>query len=277
MKHLFSVCLTVFILVMCFSMYTGDIEDKKEWYDNDRIAHACGGIDSVDYTNSREALQNALDKNIKLIEVDFRFTSDNRLVCLHKWTNIKKKEPVEYKYFKSYKIKGKYHTLTAEELLRTLAKYKDVYLIVDFKNEDIVDIYKEIDRLCLSLGRKGRLLRNRIIPQLYKDEQYDELKKIYDYKQWIYTTYKQHPELNDYRRIASFCKKNGIQVVTVPAKKINDGIIHILKENDLHVATHTINKASVYNELKKRGVDIIYTDYLLDEDIVIDTEEDSSK
>ena len=52
-------------MMMCWTMYTHD-EEKKEWYDNDMIAHACGGIDSADYTNSKEALESALNNNIKL-------------------------------------------------------------------------------------------------------------------------------------------------------------------------------------------------------------------
>jgi hypothetical protein len=47
------------------------------------IAHAGGMIDSVTYTNSREALENSIAEGYKYIELDLSLTKDSVLVCSH--------------------------------------------------------------------------------------------------------------------------------------------------------------------------------------------------
>ena len=50
-----------------------------------RIAHAGGGLGERTYTNSYEALDTNIKNGFKYFELDFVFTSDSRLVCLHDW------------------------------------------------------------------------------------------------------------------------------------------------------------------------------------------------
>ena len=50
-----------------------------------RVAHAGGGINGKTYTNSYEALNLNIKNGFTYFEIDFSFTRDNRLVCLHDW------------------------------------------------------------------------------------------------------------------------------------------------------------------------------------------------
>ena len=50
-----------------------------------RIAHAGGQIGNATYTNSIEALNVNYDAGFRVFEMDFSFTSDRQLVCLHDW------------------------------------------------------------------------------------------------------------------------------------------------------------------------------------------------
>ena len=55
-----------------------------------RILHAGGEIVGPDgvvhrYTNSREAFQQCLDRGVCFVELDFRFTTDGEMACIHKW------------------------------------------------------------------------------------------------------------------------------------------------------------------------------------------------
>ena len=55
------------------------------WYkENKVVMHATGGIDGLEYTNSKDALLHSINQGAKVIEVDFNFTSDKHLVCFHK-------------------------------------------------------------------------------------------------------------------------------------------------------------------------------------------------
>ena len=48
------------------------------------MAHALGGIDGENYTNSKEALGSNYNKGVRLSEVDINLTADDKLVCVHR-------------------------------------------------------------------------------------------------------------------------------------------------------------------------------------------------
>jgi arylsulfatase A-like enzyme len=49
------------------------------------VAHAGGGIKGRSYTNSLEALDENYRRGFRFFELDFNWTSDNQLVCIHDW------------------------------------------------------------------------------------------------------------------------------------------------------------------------------------------------
>ncbi len=49
-----------------------------------RVAHAGGGFEERTYTNTLAALEHNRD-DYELFEIDFSWTSDDELVCLHDW------------------------------------------------------------------------------------------------------------------------------------------------------------------------------------------------
>ncbi|MCK4824891.1 sulfatase-like hydrolase/transferase, partial [bacterium] len=50
-----------------------------------RVAHAGGGIRGKTYTNSLDALDQNIENGFLYFELDFSFTKDGRLVCIHDW------------------------------------------------------------------------------------------------------------------------------------------------------------------------------------------------
>ena len=75
-----------------------------------------------------------------VIEIDFLFTSDGELVCLHGWTDVGGLETAcTLDEFKNLKIYGKYTPMTAEDALE-----KGAYgIYTDFlTEEDINSIMK---------------------------------------------------------------------------------------------------------------------------------------
>ena len=52
------------------------------------IRHALGGLDTYQYLNTIEALENSYKKGFRLFEVDVRFTSDDKLVLTHGWEEV---------------------------------------------------------------------------------------------------------------------------------------------------------------------------------------------
>ena len=81
-----------------------------------RVPHAGGGINGKTYTNSYDALDLSIKRGFSYFEIDFSFTSDDRLVCLHDW---------EGSFERSFGFKTDVR-LTLEEF-RELAKEKSEF------------------------------------------------------------------------------------------------------------------------------------------------------
>lgn len=103
------------------------------------IAHAGGEIDSCIYTNSREALEQAVVRGYSFIEFDFQFTCDSVLVAAHSWSDFNKMTGFAHKgdsapslnEFKSRRIYERYTPLTASEINSFFEQHSDVYLVAD--------------------------------------------------------------------------------------------------------------------------------------------------
>ena len=93
------------------------------------IRHALGGLDTYQYLNTIEALENSYKKGFRLFEVDVRFTSDDKLVLTHGWEEVDYIERMgisydeqnsipTYKEFMNYKIQGRYSATSFNNLVK---------------------------------------------------------------------------------------------------------------------------------------------------------------
>lgn len=284
----------IFILTFIFlCLYISNISYAKtlpNWATGKKIAHAGGGINKTSYTNSIEALTQTLNNNNNVVELDFMFTSDGTLVCIHNWKDINGKK-LDIDTFLNSKIKKNYTPMTAETAINMLIEAGNTYLVVDTKEKDVPKVYQTINKICLdydiqknqtteeaviddqpitdstidnSQCTKGNDFRKKIIPQIYSQKEYKQIRKIYKYKNWIFTLYKlKINNENDIKSLASFCKKYKISTVTIPKKLAIPSYIKIIKNKKLSIATHTVNTTKEWKKYKKLGIDIIYTDFLI--------------
>ena len=82
-----------------------------------------GRFNESEYTNSKEALEQAIQNGYKVIEVDFSVTSDGRVVCTHDFSEFS--EIPDYDTFMLSKIKGQYTPISIEELVGCIAHHPD--------------------------------------------------------------------------------------------------------------------------------------------------------
>lgn len=268
--------IVIMLMIFLFCVIPKNISYAKtkipEWASTGKIAHAGGGLNSV------EALKQTLKEKRKVVELDFKFIQDGTLVCLHRWSDIGG-EKLDKNEFLSSKLMDEFTPMTAETALKMLIEDGNTYLVVDAKEQDIIKVYEEINRLCLEYDKqhenaeaititntttkKGRVFRKKIIPQIYQKSEYEKLKNIYNYKNWIFTVYRLNPESDkEFKSLAKFCKKNGIKTMAVPKNTITKRIVKILQKQQLTVAIHTVNSKAKQKKFYKMGVDIIYTDFL---------------
>ena len=106
------------------------VDDNNAWYlKNSIIPHAMGNIENKNYTNSKEALENILAKNIFISEVDVCLTSDKIPVCSHEL-----KENISYEIFINSKIDDEFSPLSLAMLVDYMRKFPNLHILLDIKH-----------------------------------------------------------------------------------------------------------------------------------------------
>lgn len=257
---IFSIAIVIFICLERQPYY------KKYHY----IAHALGGIDDIDYTNSKEALETAYSNGYRLFEADFVFTSDKRMVCRHKWSNdlgddFSEENIPDYQTYMSSKIFDKYTPVDIDTIMNFAKEHPEVYFITDLKSykTEMKDMLAAIEESANKIGYKE--YREKFIIQFYSYESYKEASENYSFQNYIFTLYRMTDELGSEKginEILDFCIENDIEVITIPKKYATEEICKKIKDKNISIYTHTINDKKVWEQLYRMGVDGIYTDYI---------------
>lgn len=103
------------------------------------IAHAGGKIDGAIYTNSREAIEQAIRLGHRFIEIDFKTTIGGELYGCHSKREFNVRTgrkwlghiPMTVGMVKSVKIDGKFTPIFMREIYDILKKHPEIYLVTD--------------------------------------------------------------------------------------------------------------------------------------------------
>lgn len=220
------------------------------------VAHAGGEIGGLTYTNAREALDLSYENGIRLMEVDFHWTTDDKLVCVHSWDgfinrhfNVEAKR-YSYDQFISFNMINGWHQLTPHTLRLWMERHPDAYIITDIKENNIKGL--EI------LSEKYPHIMDRIIPQIYSMDEYEKVKSL-GYENIILTLYMIR---NTDDEIVQFAQNNKLFAVTMPEEKAYTDLPKRLKDIGVYVYAHTINEEGTVKKLKENCVSGFYTDRL---------------
>jgi glycerophosphoryl diester phosphodiesterase len=223
------------------------------------IAHAGGRINGQNYSNSLEALNLNYDKGFRTFEIDFSWTSDGQLVCLHDWDKrfkkvfgFKTKHALNYEQFQTLvKNTNKLHPCTLETLDLWLIEHPDVKVITDVKYNNIKAIRKIINQY--------PHLLHRLIPQFYQAEEYAILKSL-GFKQLIWILYQFEGKLSS---VVEHVKNMDLLAISMRASQAKKKFAQTLIVNGESVFVYTINKQKMLEKLvNKYQVSGIYTDFL---------------
>ena len=244
----------------------------KPWYTYHGIAHALGGLNGKQYLNSIDGFYSNYQKGYRIFKMDLQLTSDNVLVGRHTWGDnlsdplSKHGDPASYREFKNTKLYGRYKPTSFLDMLNAMERYKDFYLMTDSKSTDTPTVQKEFSTLVQTAKKTGKTeYLDRLIVQIYNENMYYTIKKIYPFKHFVYTTYKQRDVA--FYKMVKFCKKNGIEGVTSPQNDINDYRMDILAKERIYGFTHTVNNSYFTKEYMKLGVYGIYSDFMTPSEI----------
>lgn len=212
------------------------------------IAHAFGGILGDTYTNSYEAFLLNYQLGHRIFEVDFFIADDGRTIIAH-----------DNEHWQANT--GKYHTLDLDLLFKILQEYPDIYIVTDTKFSDEESVRKQFTAFVETAKTIDITLLDRFIPQIYIPEMFDWVMDIYPWKSVIYTLYA-NPNWTP-ENVLDFAEKSGVRYITLFYTAASDEALELWESAGLLIGVHTINDLETTEEALSRGVQNIYTDYLL--------------
>ncbi len=248
---------------------------EHRYFPIERIAHAGGGYNKKTYTNSINALEANKD-SYNFFEIDFVWTSDQHLVCLHDWDasakaafgNVFDPVPTLYDFEGLVRDNAKYKNCTAETLIAWLESNPEKKIVTDVKKGNVLAL-KYIANMYPDYAK-------RFIPQIYNPEQYEPVKKM-GYEKIIFTLYRYS---GDHSEVLKAVSDMSLYAVTVPKRHVRSeisldfekwGLPHSfitvrfpydLAQLNIPTYVHTVNNQEEWMELQRLGVSEIYTDWL---------------
>ncbi|MFK8011159.1 MAG: glycerophosphodiester phosphodiesterase family protein [Marinicellaceae bacterium] len=223
------------------------------------IAHAGGGFEGKRYTNSLEALDESYAKGFRLFEIDFSWTSDNQLVCLHDWEKsfkrnfgFKTKQPINLLQFQQLlDEKLDNHPCTLSSLAKWAASHPDSKIITDVKLENIAAISLIVSDY--------PALKDYLIPQFYQPEEYKVLRKM-GFENLIWILYQFEGKKSS---IKNHAKNMNLMAISMRSSQAKKKWAQQLIKQGHEIFVYTINKNKKLIKLtQKYGVTGIYTDFL---------------
>ncbi len=227
----------------------------------ERVAHAGGALDDRPATNSMDALDMSIKKGFRYFELDFKFTSDGHLVCIHDWDSAFENTfgfrligiPTLKEFKNLINRNPMFNNCTLDSLVPWLADNPTAVLITDVKENDNV-LALEI------LARRVPNFSKRIIPQIYTPVNYDKVKNI-GYKQIIWTLYRYEKDMESI--LGSIDSFKGPFAITMPKRWARTELPLLLARKHIPTYVHTVNNPKEANVfLNSYGVTELYTDYI---------------
>ena len=86
---------------------------------------------------------------------------------------------------------------------------------------------------------------------------------VHHFRSVIFTLYQIVWEPED---IAKYCIKSGVKYITVSSSIIESEVIDLWRSMGIHVAVHTVNEEEEAKSFLNKGVEMIYTDFLVPEE-----------
>jgi glycerophosphoryl diester phosphodiesterase len=229
------------------------------------IAHAGGGIDGHEGTNSLEAIQSNYGQGHRVFEIDLNLTTDGDLVCVHDWPSYS--GPLSRADFLKRRIADKYTAISLRDVYELMLTYEDMYLVTDTKSFEYADedTLTQFERLRSLAEEMDITLLNRVIPQIYNQNHYQMLKGVYDFSSVIYTLYAS-PDTD--REVTDFVLgKPDIPVVTMGPVRYSPDFYKALTKAGKKIYFFTLNDLNEVRDSIALGAHGFYTDFITPEEM----------
>ncbi|MFC1685833.1 glycerophosphodiester phosphodiesterase family protein [Nanoarchaeota archaeon] len=259
-----AIVLTVLIIlaipaIVAFKMLPSE-EKEIVAFSPKRVAHSGGEINGKTYTNSIDALNHNLKKGFDYFELDFVFTGDGHLVCMHDWEQ-------DFKNAFDFDVSGRLTLDTFNYLIENSAEFEKctIYSLIEWLKDNpgatIITDIKENNLYALKIiSEKVPNFKDRIIPQIYNPRNYPLVKEL-GYNQIIWTLYKYDSSDN---KILSYVESfEGPFAITMNKKRAVTTLPRELAKRNITTYVHTVNSILEKEDFMNLfSITEIYTDFL---------------
>lgn len=222
-----------------------------------------GGVtaDGQTDTNSVEAADYSYECGYRWLELDFNWTSDGALVCIHDWGNWAKHQmglsiatPTTLEEFERLNdTNPKFHSFTPALLDEWLQTHPDAMIVTDVKEDNVAAMEW--------LAEHYPDLRDRLVVQIYSFEEYAPIHAL-GYRNILLTMYRvSWADHHDFEALADFIRDNGILAITMGASDNIRDVFDFLTGTGIPVYVYTVNEPIDQLIWITRGAAGIYTDY----------------
>ena len=214
------------------------------------IPHAGGQVEgSYLYTNSLEALQETDNWGNRVVELDFLWTTDDELICLHNWGDDLP-EKCDLETFLSGKIYDRFTPIGLEQVADWLTSHPETKVVMDFKE-------RSVEGLQL-ISQKYPALLEQFIPYIYHTREYESVRGM-GYENIILYLARMSGEEKDYSAMASFAREKGLVGIAVFPYTEAEMAQH-LDDTGVPLLAYTVNDEQWMYELVQQGIDGFFTD-----------------
>lgn len=266
-KKLIILFTALFVVSSVVFVSCGEYGAPKISISFENIVHAGGELWGVDSegtfrsffgSNSLEGLENCVANGYNAIELDFNFTSDGHLVCIHDWSaeyidTITTGTPMSYDEFMSSKIFWNFTPLDIEAVGKFMGEHPEIYIITDIKER----FSEAVEAISAALPD----LKDRIVVQIYEKDDYDTVSAA-GFTNIIFTLYRlDWQSKTDTADLVRFERSHPLIGFTF-AKELCDEKNYVSKMSKAGVPlyVHTVNAPAEIQKYHAMGVYGVYTD-----------------
>ena len=229
-----------------------------------QIIHAAGEVRDEDGTvyygaNSYEGLELCYNAGHRYVEIDFNFTSDGTLACIHGWyknfsEKITANVPLSRDEYMQCKIFGHFTPMCLDTLAEFLKEHPDLYIVTDIKDRNVDGARKIAETYPELVGQ--------FIVQIYQKEEYEQVREL-GFEHIILTLYKlSNDEMTDVPALVEFARNHQLFGITFAASLADlDGFVSGLSKNGIPLFVHTVNGEQTCQKYYDMGISGVYTDY----------------
>lgn len=217
-----------------------------------------GHVRSFAGSSSLEGITACAEAGVTAIELDFNFTSDGHLACVHHWgaefnAKFSADAPPTLEEFLKCKIYNNFTSICLDDVVRFMRENPEIVIITDIKDRNVDG--------ASYIAKKAPDLLDRFVIQIYDKDEYDEVREL-GFDNIIYTLYALNwNEKNDFASIGEFARSNSLVGITFDHTLCSvQGYTENMLKIGVPIFVHTVNERDMINGYFSQGISGVYTD-----------------